>query len=840
MRQLIHSRQFHAELALSCLLFSLAFAFPVQAQAPAFTWRMHERYGLDANNDGFMDLPNSFEYVHAMTGTWDGTTPVVPRFRVTFSAIPHRHASTPTYSWTVSGPETQSFQSSAPSWTTTLQEGNYTVTLAVSAGVFQQSNSRKVRIEDLLIVSIGDSYSSGEGNPERSLRADLQSSVVHKVYWADDGRVGAGFTSYSYPKGATQQVTTGGNPATTRSPIVEDHLRAHRSTLSWPSQVALALETADLQTSVTFVSFAASGAVTANLSRQSYPGLQGEPATRHISRPLLPQLDDVAHVVGRRRIDALLVSAGANDAGFSHAIAALVLQNTVGTSITSADIMRAIDNGNWTRFGTQGNFFQAFVDNQYDWRSSPGLQNLARELGILSAKIRTLNVFNTYLVEYPNPTSELDQQGNLVYCDDILGEVATQATIDSNEAAWADRNVVQRLNTYLQRAAAEHSWAYVGGPMADSDGHGYCADRPYPAPLYGGNPTPFTPPSATGATARWFRRAGESSIIQGPSEPIDSTGTLHPNEFGHQAVKRRVLAQLHLPVQMDSIGIQDADDQLSEAVTASRRSDGVLLMSRRNNNTGHMVEIELYEGITPPTDVDMRSVFLSTNEHFDINILVDRSVPHIQLFSPSGQTISADPGVIFSQRRSGSEQRFVKRYRTAAAGNYVISISSGANRLHDPATGEGDGGLGETFNYRLRLAPIAGSPDNTIRDANTLTVGSVVGDHTIEGRQDVDMFAVQTANGQRVRVKITPHDGLNPILRIFDAAGTKLAEGQPYVDINSTGGIYYVGVTSSNVLDYNPSIGIAQPITTVGTGALRPRPLPLTTGRYDLAITPLP
>src|SRR6266850_8136685 len=147
---------------------------PAAPSAVLFTWKMEDRYGLDRNRDGFLDLPNTYEYAHNMAGAWDSSTDVEPRFNVTFDASPVPGMRTPTtYSWQATGPVTKTFQSTGTHWSDSLPEGAYSVTLTVSDGTLSASTTRTLAIEDILIVSIGDSYGSGEGNPDRSSWFDL-------------------------------------------------------------------------------------------------------------------------------------------------------------------------------------------------------------------------------------------------------------------------------------------------------------------------------------------------------------------------------------------------------------------------------------------------------------------------------------------------------------------------------------------------------------------------------------------------------------------------------------------------------------------------------------------
>jgi lysophospholipase L1-like esterase len=113
---------------------------------------------------------------------------------------------------------------------------------------------------DQLIVSIGDSVASGEGNPD--VRGRL------------------------------------GRPPKWLLPV------CHRSLLSGHSQAALAIERDDPDTDVSFVPLGCSGATV-------HKGLLGE----YLGQP--KQVDQVNALAAERQIDALLVSVGANDAYFA-------------------------------------------------------------------------------------------------------------------------------------------------------------------------------------------------------------------------------------------------------------------------------------------------------------------------------------------------------------------------------------------------------------------------------------------------------------------------------------------------------------------------------------------
>ena len=143
-----------------------------------------------------------------------------------------------------------------------------TTTVPTGAAPFSQTSEEPVQVRDLLVVSVGDSYASGQGNPPFDF--------------------GPGY----FP-----------GPC-------------YRSAASGPSQAAVMLERDDPHTSVTFLSVACDGAEVQN-------GLLAVETTRDGTAIAPPQLEQVRQIVGASRpIDALLVSVGGNDVGFANVIEA--------------------------------------------------------------------------------------------------------------------------------------------------------------------------------------------------------------------------------------------------------------------------------------------------------------------------------------------------------------------------------------------------------------------------------------------------------------------------------------------------------------------------------------
>lgn len=505
------------------------------------TWTVEDRFGLDADGDGRIDLPNTPEYVFNRRSSCPSDCPD-PRFVVHFDAglsgasglglgtIPIL-----SYEWTISGgtlPDGASYVRPSPHLDLALPEGRYQVEMRLLVripwGTITTRTEVDVTVEDLLIVAIGDSYASGEGNPEVPRNGSRSAS------WAQGGS--------PYADGA--------------------NAAAHRSTVAWPARVALAMELSDPQTSVTFVSMAATGArIDAGL-------LNPQAAELPVS-----QVDALRAVVGDRPVDLLLIQVGGNDIGFSRVVRGLVEADPLFDPICYhqevANVFDGARDGDWTR-GVGITFALPFhwgcrvepaPGPQY-----PGLDGLADGFGRLAAALDGIDVRRVAVVSYPDPTGS-DTDGGT--CREIVGDATPPFgfhEVDEQEQAAAIEQVLRPLNARLGEIARGLGWEYVGGiAEAFAAGHGYCARWPdygrrtvQPGTLpVGGrlgdpdswyrNPGRFSGAALIGgADVTWYRTAEQSSTLQGPVAPYATSGTLHPNELGHASIARRVLEVLAL------------------------------------------------------------------------------------------------------------------------------------------------------------------------------------------------------------------------------------------------------------------------------------------------------
>ena len=545
---------------------------PIEKFTPppnGFVWQMPSRFGTIKDN-GTIDFhwtPDTyggtfvggpgFERLTVSNGYYDPGYVQPDHLVVDFDGCPSQseenlsgsNATQNTYTWNmVSG--SWSFASAAQhscdfsynfeysQFGSALYDGlNVSVTLSAAIpGSDSVQYTQNVFVKDYLIVSIGDSFASGEGNP------DIQGGWELFPEWIP--------------------------------PVWED-TRCHRSAASGPAQAALAIEQSDPHSSVTFLSFACSGA-TVETPEWEQPLLEAigdlvssaglvigpvgqafgfdasEPDGEGVLAPyrgaevppgsifdpnngllayldstpnyVPAQIDQVMNAVGSRRIDALIISGGGNDIGFGYvAEACLLTRNCPSLAVV--------------QLSPGPNYYSLSQAVSTSLGELPGkYHDLANAIaGLNIASNPTTGLPNIYITQYPD--LERDDNGN--YCQTMLDDVFGLLHVYASDVQWTGNSVFTPLNQAVQAAAEANNWHFVDHVAdnfisdASGHGHGYCASDP------------------------WIRRAAVAAAIQGPPGvpgfgfPVAYTnnttatkGTLHPNARGQQEVAARLLAAI--------------------------------------------------------------------------------------------------------------------------------------------------------------------------------------------------------------------------------------------------------------------------------------------------------
>lgn len=394
------------------------------------------------------------------------------------------------------------------------EQGNYPVTLRVTyEDSTQETWTNPVRVEDFLVVVLGDSSASGEGAPDSPLHGPGGIEYA-QADWVDN--------------------------------------RCHRSANAGGAQAAERLENSSKYSSVTFISFACSGATLIADSWYNdaplaavdpyeiedtlwrgvgltgpYAGIEplllpnGDP---DFSQKLPAQTEALRRALRRvpgdpmRKVDALIVAAGINDVRFSDLAAVCVLYDqcyaeTVGDEFNEIELT-----------------FQFEEDLAY---IQPGWDVLRRDL---FPEHDPIEADTALALSYPGFFRDDDGSQCWWILDDaiplwvrIIGY--TLGIFDlgwtSDEIDWAERFWAVWLNDEVEQAATRNGFTFVGTIPERFERHGMCAED------------------------RWINTATDAAYIQGDDTgqasvfaSMFSKGTAHPNEKGYKAYADEILNHL--------------------------------------------------------------------------------------------------------------------------------------------------------------------------------------------------------------------------------------------------------------------------------------------------------
>ena len=454
-------------------------------------------------------------------------------------------------------------------------------TLSVEVGGRQIANTA-AKVEDLFIVGMGDSFGSGEGNPDVPVRLSPERSADYGLRSKELAPLAG------YPARAGDWQKIGDKSFIDENPRWLDQA-CHRSLYSHQLRAALQLGVEQPHRAVTFVGFACSGAETifgAFLRYKGHEWVPNPPELSQVSAVSAAQcgsheapavdLPEAYHMNGRlpelkgglvlrkceaanaRKIDLVFMSLGGNDIGFSRLVANAVLADQ--SSLRSL--------GGWI--------------GQVE-----GLNEAQGQLDLLADRYKALNRAIHALMHVPWPESDrviltaypplvLLEDGRSLCPDGTSGMTVLSDYHLSKEKSREASVAAERLQGIMTESARTHGWSFADAHRADFRGRGLCAgwsqdalntadDLRIPR-LVNGKWDPYNPsewrPFAT--RQRWFRTPNDAfmtghfhvpqSLMQSVMKQqgfewvqllIASTysGAFHPTAEGQAAIADSVAAK---------------------------------------------------------------------------------------------------------------------------------------------------------------------------------------------------------------------------------------------------------------------------------------------------------
>jgi len=451
------------------------------------------------------------------------------------------------------------------------------VSVSVGGVLLQKAT---VKIDDLLIVGLGDSFASGEGNPDLPVKFSRERSASY-----GDPQKEPTATGYPARDGPWKQI---GDKA-----FIEGNARwvdqaCHRSLYSHQLRAALQLAIEAPHRAVTYVGLACSGAEITDGLFLRYKGNEWVPNPPELSQisaaaqaqcdktPAEPQdLPEAYHIKGAvpelgglvllkcpaeqsRKIDLVFVSIGGNDIGFARLLANAIL--------TNQSTLRKL--GGW--FGQ--------VHGQSE---AKGL------LDTLDERYKALNRALHYILHIPwaesdrilltgYPGMALLGDGSHVCPDgtagmDVVGDFRLSAQ-KAREGVW----ISDKLNRIMKASAQKHGWTFVEHHRRSFIDRGICAgftdnafsiadDLRLPRKI-DGKWQPYNPADypAYAKRQRWFRTPNDAfltgnfhvaaSLLQKALNmkslsyfqlvlAATYSGAFHPTAEGHAAIADAVVEQ---------------------------------------------------------------------------------------------------------------------------------------------------------------------------------------------------------------------------------------------------------------------------------------------------------
>lgn len=419
-----------------------------------------------------------------------------------------------------------------------------------------------IRVKDILLFAFGDSFASGESNPD--------TPAIHENYPTHVGEAGLALSGVTW---------LNGDHKLARRPRWQD-TRCHRSVLSWPILAAAKLAAENPHMVVRIASWACTGAeITDGFFSAQLRGANdamGIPVKRSqffsaresVCAKTKPQGSgpSIKTVVRNgksgsagkamgclkedrlREIDGILFTFGGNDVYFGPVILDSV--GITGTHIPFVDWKIKPLRKKLVKTPQQAKArIKGRVSNTYDRLHTryEALDNGFASLGVTPDRV--------YQIQYPNPL--MDSNGKYCAKSDFDGMDTLDKVQDtSNLTEWESQNAYENMILPLTGAIKPslYKWNVVDGHTTLIAKHGLCAyytnkqlELAVPRLSFGNWERNFKPSDYNhyATTARWFRTPDDvvMGMFSGSSFlPVD--GAFHPSAAAHAAIADQVALQL--------------------------------------------------------------------------------------------------------------------------------------------------------------------------------------------------------------------------------------------------------------------------------------------------------
>ena len=417
----------------------------------------------------------------------------------------------------------------------------------------RQVTETLAKVNDVLVVGMGDSFAAGEGNPDVPVRFSPTRAIDYET-----GSGPGGLRGYPARMGPWRAIGD--------LEFIEENARwqdqaCHRSLYSHQLRVALQLAVEDPHRAITYVGLACSGAEIIQGLFLRYRGHEWVPNPPELSqisavadaqcggRARDQELPEAYHMQGKlpelkgglvlrrcdadvaRKIDLLLLSIGGNDVGFARLVANAVLAD--------GSLLRTL--GGW--------FGQVY-----------GFADAGKLLDVLDDRYKAVNRAAHYLLHIPwsesdrvlltgyPPMALLDDGSTACPTGNEGMDVLPEFFLLSEGKAREGNVTAERLHGTMEDAARQHGWTFVDGHRLKFRGRGICMghtiepltpdDETRLPRLMDGEWMPYNPSQwrAYAPRRRWFRTPNDAFM----------TGNFHVSESLLQKVlKTEKLAWMH-------------------------------------------------------------------------------------------------------------------------------------------------------------------------------------------------------------------------------------------------------------------------------------------------------